>query len=139
MFVPVAEGFDQLAAVVMVRHDGLDVETEVAVARTGEKVGQAVDRLGHHDRCAWLPGKFVQRISHRVLLGHRAKGRGEEVEVPGAVVGELDALEEHRIVVVGVLLGVHDVAAVHRHPRRHISDDPRSVRTRDTKREQQLI
>ncbi len=127
VFVAVPEGLNQLTTVVVIGDNGLDVEAEVAVTRAGEQIGQAMDRLRHEDCCARTPRHLVEGIGHGVLVGHGAERRVEEIQVALAGVSELHPLEEGPVVVIGVLFGMDDVAAVHGHPTRHLGHDPRCV------------
>ena len=65
-----------------------------------------------------MPKRCGHRIEH---LGQLGAVEREAVQL------ELDALEEHAVGGVGVLLGVHDVAAVAPHEVGHGRDHPRLV------------
>lgn len=100
-----------LLGVAMVGDDGLHIDCKVTQLHASEKIDQTMQGFGNQDgsprprlHAAELIAKsefFCHSTELLLEFDERNFGRGRESH----------ALEEHRIVRVGVLLGVDDVAA----------------------------
>ncbi len=108
-----------------------DVDLELAAARPGEKIDEAVRLLRHqHPDPRDVVGE-AHRALHAEAVDDGTEG-GLDLVPPevAAVEQELDSLEEHTVGAVGVLLGVDDVAAVAVDEVGGGGDDARLVGTR---------
>ncbi len=116
---------------VIAGHEG-DTGRQVAGGRTAQQVVETVHLLGGEDGDRARLVRVAKLPLHAQRVGDRSEGVGEtppvEVEAGQA---ELDALEEHARLIVRVLVGVHDVAAVAGHETGHGGDEAWSIRRRD--------
>jgi hypothetical protein len=105
-----AEVLGDLAVVLVVRDDDGDVGREFAEADPCQEVEEAVPLLRHEQRNPRPLSRLDDLPRHAQRLGERRELDAESLVV--GVVGEreLDALQEQAVPVVGVLVGVGDVA-----------------------------
>ena len=121
----------QRSGIVVVRHDGAHVESEVAISGAGQQVGSAMQLARAQDRGSGTVRECIEGELHRPVGRQRGEALPQGVEGRRAGMSELDALKEHRIGGVRVLLGVDDVAPRRSDPAGDRRHDSGAIGTRD--------
>ena len=113
------------AVCLVVRRDEHDLARQLAERVAHQEIGEAVALARREQRHAWPRCQIVQRPLHRELLREWLEPAPERLERRVDV--ELDPLEEEVGGRIGVLVGLHDVAAEVGHVGADRRDDARPI------------
>lgn len=127
-----AHVFDEVGMVGVVVDHSHDLSREFSGAPAREEVEQAVGLFAGHEGDPRHDVGETKIHGHVEALGDRSERSEDVVALDAqAVEFEFDALEEHLLDLIGVLLGVDDVAVVRGDEIGHRSDDATPVGTRE--------